>query len=120
MERTWLTKPMTPTAVPSANRAEMIGRRAANTDPKMRRSTTRARSTPRPVLLKDGLLAFSARAPVTETLSPSPEVPVTVSTNFFASAFDISFGVFENWTWRKPTVLSALMLVVSTRFPEAS
>ena len=120
MLRTWLTSPMMPTAVPSANRAETIGRMAANTDPKTRRSTTRARSTPSPVLLKDGLFAFSARAPVTDTLSPSPDVPVTVSTNFFDSALEMSLGCFENWTGRKPTVLSALILLVSTRFPAAS
>ncbi len=55
-----LTRPMTPTAVPSANRAEMIGSKAAKMDPKMSSSTMSASSTPRPVLEKDWLLACSA------------------------------------------------------------
>ena len=66
----------------------------------------RARITPRRVLLKEGLLAFSARAPVTATVSPCPDVVVTVETNFFASAFEMLFGCLSNVTWRKPTVSS--------------
>ncbi len=58
------------------------------------------------MLLNEGLLAFSASAPVTATVRPSPDVLVTVLTNFFASAFEMLFGCLSNVTWRKPTVWS--------------
>ena len=60
MPMPWLSTPITPTAVPSANSAERMGRMAAKNDPKTSSSTIRASSTPSPVLLKDWLLAFSA------------------------------------------------------------
>ena len=60
MPMTWLSRPMRPMAVPSAKRAEMIGSRAAKTEPNTSSSTIRASSTPSPVLLKDWLLANSA------------------------------------------------------------
>ena len=85
---------------------------AAKIEPKTRSSTTRASSTPRPVLLKDWLLACSARGPVTATVSPSPEVLVTVSTNFLASAVEMFCVCLSKVTWKKPTVWSLLMLDV--------
>ena len=66
---------------------------AAKTEPKTSSSTISASSTPRPVLLKDWLLACSASGPVTATVSPSPDVLVTVLTNFFASAFEMLLGL---------------------------
>jgi hypothetical protein len=79
--------------------------------------TTKASSTPSPVLLKDWLFAFSASAPVTATFRPSPDVPVMVSTNVLASEFEMLLVSLSKSTWRKPTVRSALMFVVSTRLP---
>ena len=117
---TWLSMPMTPTAVPSANMAEMIGRRAAKTEPKTSNRTIRASSTPSPVLLNDGLLAFSASCPVTETVSPSPDVLITVSTKFLASVCPMLFDCLSKGTWKNPTVRLALMSVVLTRLPAAS
>ena len=120
MPMAWLSTPMTPTAVPRAKRAEMIGRRAAKTEPKTSSSTISARSTPSPVLLRDTLLAFSASCPVTATVRPSPDVPVMVLTNVLASLFEMLLACLSKLTWKNPTVRSALMLVVLTRLPVAS
>ena len=120
MPMAWLTTPMMPTAVPRAKSAEMIGRMAAKTEPNTRSRTTRASRTPRPVLLKDGLLACSASCPVTATVRPSPDVLVTSWTNFFDSAPEMLLANLSKVTWRNPTVLSALMFDVLTRLPDAS
>ncbi len=53
MPRTWLSRPMTPTAVPRARSAERIGRMAAKNDPKTSSSTISASNTPSPLLLND-------------------------------------------------------------------
>ena len=64
---------MMPMAVPRANSAEMIGRRAAKKEPKTNSSTTQGEEHAEPVLLNDWLLAFSARWPVSATVRPSLE-----------------------------------------------
>ncbi len=116
----WLRTPMTLYAVPRAKRAEMIGRRAAKTEPKTSSSTTRARSTPSPVLPIETRLACSASCPVTATVRPWPDVLVTVWTNFFPSAPEMSFASLLKGTWKNPTVWCALTSVVPTRLPAAS
>ena len=116
----WLTTPMTPTAVPRAKRAETMGRRAAKTEPKTRSSTISARITPSPVLPIDTRLACSASWPVTATVRPSRDVPVTVLTNFLDSAPEMSLASLSKGTWRNPTVRAALMFEVLTRLPDAS
>ena len=78
---------MTPTAVPRANSAEMIGRIAAKNDPKMTPSTMKARTTPGRVPPKDCLLDNSASWPVTATWRWPPAGAVAVSTNLFASGW---------------------------------
>ena len=120
MPRAWLNRPMTPMAVPSASNAERIGRMAAKIEPKTSSKTIKASSTPRPVLLKDWLLACSASGPVTATVSPSPEVFVTASTKFLASALEMFWVCLSKLTWKKPTVWSLLMVGLSVglvRFP---
>ncbi len=72
------------------------------------------------MLLNDTLLACSASWPVTATVSPSPEVRVTVSTKVLASLSGMLLVCLSKVTWKNPTVSSWLMLVVLTRFPEAS
>ena len=79
---------------------------AAKIEPKTSSSTISASSTPRPVLLKDWLLACSASGPVTATVSPSPEVFVTASTKFLASAFEMFWVCLSKLTWKNPTVRS--------------
>ena len=98
----------------------MIGRRAAKKEPKTRSSTTSASSTPSPVLPIDTWLACSASCPVTATVRPSPDVWVTVLTNFLPSAPEMSFGSLLKGTWKNPTVWLALTSVVETRLPAAS
>ena len=82
-----------------------------------RAARSSASRTPSPVLLKDCLLACSASGPVTATFSPSAEVLVTVSTNVFASLFEMLLVCLSKLTWKNPTVWLALTLDVLTRFP---
>ncbi len=58
---------MTPMAVPRAKSAETMGSIAAKNDPKTSISTTKARSTPTPVPLKDCGFVNSANWPETAT-----------------------------------------------------
>ena len=117
MERTWLTNPMMPTTMPSANRAEMIDRRRRT---RIRGSggARRGRGAPRPGAKKDGYFPGSARAPVTATLVRRRGACHDVDESL-ASAFDISFSVFE-LDLEEADRLVHVDMVVSTRSPEAS
>ena len=120
MPMAWLKTPMTPMAVPSANNAETMGNNAAKIEPNTSSSTISASSTPRPVLLKDWLLAFSASGPVSDTVNPSPEVPVTMAMYCLASALLRLLVCLSKLTGIQPTVRASLMFVVLTRFPALS
>ena len=111
---------MIPMAVPSANSADTMGKMAAKKEPKTINSTTRARSTPSPLLLNDWLLANSASWPVAATVRPEPEVCTAAFTKSFASEPEMFWASLSKVTGKNPTVRSGLMFAVSTRLPAAS